>query len=763
MIDRIPLAVRRRACRSLKPWICGVLLFVAGGCHARTVDDYVRAGDADVHEGRDQEATIEFRRALRLDPRRGDIRLRLGDAFLHLDDVRAALQAYVRAADLLPGDADAQLKAGELLLKTGQFADARARAERALAIDDQRGAALTLRGRARSHLNDVEGAIEDYEAAIARDSTAAGTAYINLGWLRYTHGQYAEAESTFRVAVSALPFLADVRLALANFFWVTHRPAESEDALKGVLDVDVWNVDANRALARLYIASGRAAQAEPYFRALAAGSTDARLTLAQYYIAVRRFDRAREVLEDLVKTPEAADRANVRLALLDAAQGNRDLAYVRVRSVLARRPRDVDALLTQAALFHADRKIDHALAAVKVAMDADGTSAAVHMMAARLYSAADRTSDAITEYERVLSLDPTPYHAALELTRIYLAAGQIDRALTYGEQALAVRPRSTVAHDLVARIHALGDVDKSAPDIAAVQRALPLSPEGYDLAGLAALAIGDHGLARGAYDRALDIDPDDLQAVAGLAQLEIGAGRGSDALGRIDAYMTRTAPSTDVLFLAARIALAAGESDRAGTLLSVVIDREPHRVKAYAMLADLAIKQGRLDSARAELQRALPENSRLVPLRTMIAMLLEAEGRRAEAEVEYQRVLAIDPRAAVAANNLAWLYVAEGRRLDDALQHAQDAVQRLPNNPYVNDTLGWIFCKKHMASRAIPLLESSARMLPQDAAIHYHLGMAYREAGNAARARDALLRATALSGGFDGVQDARRSLAAMGR
>ena len=113
----------------------------------------------------------------------------------------------------------------------------------------------------------------------------------------------------------------------------------------------------------------------------------------------------------------------------------------------------------------------------------------------------------------------------------------------------------------------------------------------------------------------------------------------------------------------------------------------------------------------------------------MIGVLLEAQGESKDAEKQYRQVLAIDSHAAVAANNLAWIYVASNRQLDDALQLAQTAYQTLPDDPDVNDTLGWILYKKKLAAKALPYLEKATAKHPDEPSSHYHLGMAYVESG----------------------------------
>jgi len=154
----------------------------------------------------------------------------------------------------------------------------------------------------------------------------------------------------------------------------------------------------------------------------------------------------------------------------------------------------------------------------------------------------------------------------------------------------------------------------------------------------------------------------------------------------------------------------------------------------------------------------LTRNPKSVGANTMLAMLLEQRGQQAEAEKEYQRVLSIDPRAAVAANNLAWMYVASNRNLDEALQLAQTAYQRIPEDPNINDTLGWIYYRKNMADRAIPHLEASAQKSPKTADFHLHLGFAYIQTGNSEKARRALKQAFALKPELERSPEAVKAL-----
>src|SRR5205814_10670346 len=105
---------------------------------------------------------------------------------------------------------------------------------------------------------------------------------------------------------------------------VGRRP-EAEAQLKEVLAIDPRNVLANRAVALFYVASQRAADAEPYFKTAAEVSPNpaGKLTLADYYQGMGRSADSRRILEDIAaKGGSGAAQAKMRLGGLAAGSGD---------------------------------------------------------------------------------------------------------------------------------------------------------------------------------------------------------------------------------------------------------------------------------------------------------------------------------------------------------------------------------------------------------------------------------------------------------
>jgi tetratricopeptide (TPR) repeat protein len=145
----------------------------------------------------------------------------------------------------------------------------------------------------------------------------------------------------------------------------------------------------------------------------------------------------------------------------------------------------------------------------------------------------------------------------------------------------------------------------------------------------------------------------------------------------------------------------------------------------------------------------------------MAATIAQLQNNAADAQKRYEQILARDPYAAVAANNLAWLYADHGGNLDVALQLARTAKRKLPDQPDVNDTLGWVYIKKNLPLLAVPVLQESVKKDPRNPVYQYHLALGYVGTGDHVRARAALEQALRLKPDFAYAQDARRLLAGL--
>jgi len=268
---------------------------------------------------------------------------------------------------------------------------------------------------------------------------------------------------------------------------------------------------------------------------------------------------------------------------------------------------------------------------------------------------------------------------------------------------------------------------------------------------------GDDRAARAAFQRAIRLDPMSLEATAGLITLDLREHKEADARALIDQRLAAAPGNTDWLAIAARTYAALHDWKAAEAAYRKAISIDPGQLALYNGLAAVYAGQRRLDEARAELEDIVRRDPKAVGAQIMIAMILNVQNKNDEARKVYEHILTIQPEAPVAANNLAWTYAESGGNLDVALQLAQTAVAKVPNQPEFNDTLGWIYLKKGLTTRAIESFKVSAETDPKTPSYQYHLGLAYMKSGAKDKARVCLEQALK-AGDFDGAADARKAL-----
>jgi Tfp pilus assembly protein PilF len=254
-----------------------------------------------------------------------------------------------------------------------------------------------------------------------------------------------------------------------------------------------------------------------------------------------------------------------------------------------------------------------------------------------------------------------------------------------------------------------------------------------------------------------------VTALAGLVALDLSTGKPEDARARIARRLAANPADPAILEMAGRAYMSMGDAANAEQAWRKLIEVEPASLNAYEALGQIFFRQGRLDDARREFERMVERKPNAVGAHTLIGMILQMQNRLPEAQKQYERALEIDRNAAAAANNLAWMLAEQGANLDSALQLAQTAKSRLPDSPQVDDTLGWVYYKKGLATLAIASFERSVAKDPSNAGYLYHLGLAQLKNGDKVKARESLQKALAAKADFQDAADARKVLAGLGQ
>jgi len=227
----------------------------------------------------------------------------------------------------------------------------------------------------------------------------------------------------------------------------------------------------------------------------------------------------------------------------------------------------------------------------------------------------------------------------------------MGRALELFQQAVALDPNYSVAWAAIAETHTalayLGIVrgaESKSHAIAAATRAIELSPAsaaGHAALGCAVLAYSnDRSRARRAFDRALELNPHDVQGRCwyALFYLQWVAGEFDRGLAHARRALDDDPLSEYVTMIVAACLATAGRLDEAIDMGRLAIERDPQSYVARWQHGVVLVEAGRLDEAIALLETAPEQVANTLEL-ISLAFAYQRAGRVAGAAAVHHRVL----------------------------------------------------------------------------------------------------------------------------
>lgn len=162
----------------------------------------------------------------------------------------------------------------------------------------------------------------------------------------------------------------------------------------------------------------------------------------------------------------------------------------------------------------------------------------------------------------------------------------------------------------------------------------------------------------------------------------------------------------------------------------VNVPAQIHKWRAVGLLA-----AGRLGEALKQADLALTDAPGYVDLAIALVPELERRGHKKEAADlfnrcygAYEKVCRAYPRYAQGHNSMAWLSVCCRRNLDQALQHAEKAVELAPTSAGYLDTLAEVHFQRGNKDKAIALQKRAVELNPKKS--YYRKQLKRLEAGN---------------------------------
>ncbi len=157
--------------------------------------------------------------------------------------------------------------------------------------------------------------------------------------------------------------------------------------------------------------------------------------------------------------------------------------------------------------------------------------------------------------------------------------------------------------------------------------------------------------------------------------------------------------------------------------------------------------------AEATLTNWLTENPNDVTVKNALAEFYLSTANFKAASDIYRELITANVIPPALYNNLAFALYKQGK-LDEAIRYAHKAYKQVPNDPMVNDTLGWLLVENNAPSEGLPFLREAVTRASGNPEIRYHLAVALHQLERNKEALIELKKAVDFNLNFEGYSDA---------
>ena len=354
-----------------------------------------------------------------------------------------------------PKDSALAIVAGAYLAEVGEPVIGRKLLEDALELDPRSVSARLALARLEGAQRDLAQAERRFNEVVQLDPSNQ-IARIGLAELAWAAGDRDRSRKQLEEAVSANPAAIEPRLRLAQIAFLQGDPNRARGLLDQALSVATDRKAVLASTGRVLANAGLSDEALARFReASAAGDVSAVLHMAQLHFELGQLREARGVLQSALKSRPDWREAEQILVMIDAREGNVDLALERALK-LAGKVAPAAARVIEGDLYSLAGRNDAALAAYVAAQREEPSST----LAVKIFNLrkASGVGDAELSLQQWLARAPEDADVRRVLAAHYESSHQIERAVAeYERLAAGEQVDPTVLNNLAWMLHQKGD------------------------------------------------------------------------------------------------------------------------------------------------------------------------------------------------------------------------------------------------------------------------------------------------------------------
>jgi tetratricopeptide (TPR) repeat protein len=325
--------------------------------------------------------------------------------------------------------------------------------------------------------------------------------------------------------------------------------------------------------------------------------------------------------------------------------------------------------------------------------------------------------------------------ARLALTQVSLRRGDAVTALKLALEALEIAPGNKIAKLLVAAGYLRnGRYSESRKTLEEILKDDPRNVDCLLEIGVLNLMEKRYEESREVFLAAYNADPSNLRGLVGIAETYFLSGEQAKAVQVLVDAAKEHPKRRDIKKELANAEARAKEFDNAindyQAILPLFQDSPMEQADLYSKLGQVDVMRGKRAAAVEDFRKATELAPKNESYKSQFAQCLDVLGRRDEAIVQYRAAEKINPNDPIILNNLAFLLVDTGGDLDEAMMLAERGRPGLPESLDMADTLGWIYFKKDLLDKALPIFQDLVQKAAQNPTFHYHLAAVQAKKGN---------------------------------
>ena len=695
-------------------------------------------GDLNVYGGGDKaQALIAYRKALEFKPSLIVAHTNIVEILLGQKDTEGAKVQVAAMKKNLPNHPQTLYFEGVLAYLAKDYTAARPLAARVVQLAPTNALGLQLAGSVEFQLRAYQQA-ETYLIAALQQAPGLPLARLLLAQSQLRSGQPTKALATLAPAIESPKASAEL-LAVAAEAHLQNGDSQKSEALYAramKAKPDDTKIRAAHALGQVRRGeSVPAAMGELETIAAADTGSIANMALISAHLRRNELDQALKAIDALEKKqPKSPIATNLRGRVQVLRKDNVN-ARINFEKSLALDAGYFPALASLAALDMVEKKPEAAKERFEAFVKANPKSVSALLGLASVMQRTSANKDKVVEiYSRAIKAEPSQAGPRLKLTEYLLGLKDFKGALAAAQDGVAAIPNNAELLQASGTVHASsGDYQQAITALTKVVAQRPEAPSAWIALGDAYALKKDNVESAKSYRKALEIRADALPAQRGLISIAMADRKFPEALEIARKVQKQRAGDGIGQMLEGDIEVGRKNMDAAAAAYRVSLQKSPTSTEVAVRLHKVLLSSGKTadaDRFAASWEKERPRDGAF--LFHMGDMALFSRNMPL-AETRYRAVLAVQPQNALALNNVAWLLAQQGKPGGAAM--AEQAVQLLPNQPALLDTLASALAAEKKYPQALEAIKRATALAPKDNSLRMTLARVLVESGDKAAAR----------------------------